>query len=240
MWAIYQRELRGYFYTPIGYVFMVVFLMLAGIFTFYLGDFYAVGQADLEAFFTWHPWLYLFLMPAVAMRLWAEERRGGTLELLLTLPVSTLALITGKYLAALSFTVIALFLTFPIWITVNYLGDPDNGIIIAGYVASIFLAAGLLAIGCAVSALTRNQVVAFVVGMALCFVFLISGFPMVLDFFAALHAPQWMLDTITSFSLLSRFEDLSQGVIRLDAVMYFMSLIVFFLGMNLLILHCKR
>ncbi|MEQ9563031.1 MAG: ABC transporter permease subunit, partial [Woeseiaceae bacterium] len=178
--ALFRRELRSYFATPVAYVFIVIFLVLMGTFTFYLGGFYERGQADLQPFFSFHPWLYLFLVPAIAMRLWAEERKTGSIELLMTLPITAWQAVLGKFLAAWAFTGIALLLTFPIWITVNYLGDPDNGVIVAAYIGSFLMAGGFLAIGACLSAITRNQVIAFVITVVVSFGFLLSGFPMVL------------------------------------------------------------
>ena len=155
--SIIKRELAGYFATPVAYVFIVVFLFLTGIFTFYMGSFFERGQADLQPFFSFHPWLYLFLIPAVSMRLWAEERKSGTIELLMTLPISVTQAVIGKFLAAWAFAAVALLLTFPIWITVNYLGEPDNGTILAGYLGSLLMAGSYLAIGSCISAVTRNQ-----------------------------------------------------------------------------------
>jgi len=212
--AIVRRELAGYFATPVAYVLIVFFLMLAGAFTFYLGGFYERGQADLRPFFDFHPWLYLFLMPAIAMRLWAEERKSGTIELLMTLPISPLQAVLGKFFAAWLFAGIALALTFPVWITVNYLGDPDNGAIIAAYVGSFLMAGGFLAIGACVSSLTRNQVIAFVVSVVACFLFLLAGYPLVLDLFSG-WAPQVIIDGIASLSFLTHFDDISRGVIEL-------------------------
>ena len=177
--ALFRRELQSYFATPVAYVFIVIFLVLMGTFTFYLGNFYERGQADLGPFFIFHPWLYLLLVPAIAMRLWAEERKTGSIELLMTLPITPWQAVLGKYLAAWAFTGVALLLTFPIWITVNYLGDPDNGAIVAAYIGSFLMSGGFLAIGACLSATTRNQVIAFVITVVVCFVFLASGFPTV-------------------------------------------------------------
>ena len=181
-------ELASYFATPLAYVFILIFLVLANAFTFYLGSFYERGQADLDPFFNFHPWLYLFLIPAISMKLWAEERKSGSIELLMTQPVTLWEAVLGKYLAAWIFTALALGLTFPLWITVNYLGSPDNGTIVAAYLGSLLLAGGFLAIGSCMSALTRNQVVAFILGVVACFVFLLAGFPLVLDVFLLLGA----------------------------------------------------
>ena len=182
---IIRRELSGYFATPVAWVFIVIFLVMSGVFTFYIGSFYERGMADLEPFFQFHAWLYLFLVPAISMRLWAEERRSGSIELLLTLPVTTWQAVLGKYLAAWLFIGLALLLTFPIWLTVNYLGNPDNGTIVAGYIGSWLMAGGFLAIGSCMSALTRNQVVAFILSVVVCFGFLLSGLPMVMNLFSS-------------------------------------------------------
>lgn len=237
--TIFRRELRSYFSTPIAYVFIVIFLFLSGAFTFYLGSYFERGQADLIPFFTFHPWLYLFLIPALAMRLWAEERKTGTIELLLTLPVTMSQAVLAKFLAAWTFTGIALALTFPIWITVNVLGDPDNGVILASYIGSLFMAGAYLAIGSCISAITRNQVIAFVVSVVVCLVFILSGFPLVLDFFAG-WAPEIIVETISSFSFLTHFSSISNGVIDLRDVVYFVSIIAFFLFANVILIEWKK
>ncbi len=238
--TIFKRELLGYFETPVAYVFIVVFLLLSGLFTFYMGNFFEAGQASLDSFFIWHPWIYLFLIPAISMRLWAEERRSGTIELLMTLPISTLEAVLGKYFAAWVFASVALFLTFPMWLTVNYLGNPDNGAIFAGYLASVLEAGGFLAIGSCISALTRNQVVSFVISVTICFLLNISGLPVILNFFSALGFSQVLLDTISSFSFLTNFLEISRGVISLSNVTYFISIIIFWLFMNVLAIEIKR
>lgn len=181
---VFRRELKAYFSTPVAFVFIVIFLVLAGAFTFYLGHFYERAQADLDPFFSFHPWLYLFLVPAISMRLWAEERKTGSIELLMTLPITMTEAVLGKFFAAWCFCGIALALTFPIWISVNYLGTPDNGVIFAAYLGSLLMAGAFLAIGACISAATRNQVIAFIITVAVCFGFLLSGFPLVLDAFS--------------------------------------------------------
>ncbi len=237
--ALFRRELQSYFATPVAYVFMVIFLMLMGAFTFYLGNFYERGQADLQPFFGFHPWLYLFLVPAIAMRLWAEERKSGTIELLMTLPITPLQAVLGKFLAAWAFAGIALLLTFPIWITVNYLGDPDNGAILAAYIGSLLMAGGFLAIGSCLSAVTRNQVIAFILTVVVCFGFLLAGFPMVLDLFTG-WAPQMLIDGIASLSFLTHFSAISKGVIDLRDLLYFALLIAAFLYANTIVLAWKQ
>jgi ABC-2 type transport system permease protein len=237
--AVFKRELAGYFVTPVAYVFIVIFLLVTGIFTFQFGGFYQSGQADLRPFFDWHPWLYLFLIPAITMRLWAEERKQGTLELLLTLPIPLPAAVLGKYLAAWAFASIALVLTFPMWITVNYLGDPDNGVIAAAYLGSLLMAGGFLAIGSAVSAMTRNQVVAFVITVVLCFVFLISGHAPVINFFSG-WAPQAVIDAISGFSFLTHFDAISKGVIDARDLLFFGSLIAVFLFATAVIIDARK
>ena len=234
--ALFRRELQSYFATPVAYVFIVIFLVLMGAFTFYLGNFYERCQADLGPFFIFHPWLYLLLVPAITMRLWAEERKTGSIELLMTLPITPWQAVLGKYLAAWAFTGVALSLTFPIWITVNYLGDPDNGAIVAAYIGSFLMAGGFLAIGACLSATTRNQVIAFVITIVVCFVFLASGFPMVLDFFTS-WAPQILVDGIASLSFLTHFESISKGVIALRDLIYFGFLILAFLYANTIVLR---
>ena len=234
--ALFRRELQSYFATPVAYVFIVIFLVLMGAFTFYLGNFYERGQADLGPFFIFHPWLYLLLVPAITMRLWAEERKTGSIELLMTLPITPWQAVLGKYLAAWAFTGVALLLTFPIWITVNYLGDPDNGAIVAAYIGSFLMAGGFLAIGACLSATTPNQVIAFVITVVVCFVFLASGFPMVLDFFTS-WAPQILVDGIASLSFLTHFESISKGVIDLRDLIYFGFLILAFLYANTIVLR---
>jgi len=237
--TVLRRELAGYFATPVAYVFIVIFLVMTGVFTFYLGGFYDRGIADLDPFFRFHPWLYLFLVPAIAMRLWAEERRAGTIELLLTLPLSLPQAVLGKFLAAWLFLGVCLILTFPMWLTVNYLGDPDNGAILAAYIGSWLMAGGMLAIGSCMSALTRNQVVAFILAVVACFVFLLSGLPMVLDLFTG-WAPQVLVDAVAGLSFLSHFADISRGVIDLRDVVYFLLVIAFWLTANLILLDMKK
>jgi ABC-2 type transport system permease protein len=239
VWIVFKRELAGYFTTPIAYVFIVIFVFLSSIFTFYLGEFFARGQADLVPFFTFHPWLYLFLIPALSMRLWAEERRSGTIELLLTLPISVLQSVLGKYLAAWVFTAVALALTFPLWLTVNFLGQPDNGVILAGYLGSLLMAGAFLAIGSCLSAVTRNQVIAFVLTAVVCLLFVLSGFPMVLDFFAN-WAPEFLVRVISSFSFLSHFNAISKGVIDLRDIIYFASVIAFWLFASVVVIEAEK
>jgi ABC-2 type transport system permease protein len=225
---IMRRELASYFATPLAYVFILIFLMLSSAFTFYLGSFFERGQADLQSFFYWHPWLYLFLIPAVSMRLWAEERKSGSIELLMTQPVTLWEAVLGKYFAAWAFTGLALALTFPMWITVNFLGNPDNGTILAAYIGSFLLAGGFLAIGSCMSALTNNQVIAFILGVVVCFVVLLAGFPIVLDAFRA-WMPQWLVDAIASLSFLTHFDSIKKGVIDVRDLLYFAMLGGFFL-----------
>ena len=237
--SIFKREFIGYFATPIAYVFLAIFVFLSGIFTFYMGNFFDRGQADLQPFFQFHPWLYLFLIPALAMRLWSEERRGGTIELLLTLPVTIPQAVLGKFLAAWAFTGVALLLTFPLWITVNYLGDPDNGVITASYLGSLLMAGAFLAIGACMSSLTRNQVIAFVSSAVVCLGLVLSGFPLVLEFFAA-WAPDFLVQAVSSFSFLSHFTAISEGVIELRDIVFFVSLTLFWLFVNALVIDLKK
>ena len=237
--TIFRRELASYFSTPLAYVFIVIFLASSGAFTFYLGKIFERGQADLQSFFVYHPWLYLFLIPAVAMRLWAEERKSGTIELLMTLPISTAEAVLGKFLAAWVFIAIAVVLTFPIWLTVNYLGDPDNGIILAGYVGSLIMAGAYLALGACVSALTKNQVIAFIVAVVVCFLFLTSGMEIVLAFFRS-WAPAFVVDAVAAMSFLTHFSRITKGVIDLKDVIFFGSVIGVALYINIAFIEIKK
>lgn len=237
--AVMKRELKGYFLTPVAYVFIVIFLIAANWLAFGVGGLYERGQADLEPFFGFHPWLYLFLVPALSMRLWAEERKSGSIELLLTLPLEPWQAVLGKFLAAWAFTALAIVLTFPIWITVNYLGDPDNGTILAAYVGSILMAAGFLAVGSFISAMTKNQVIAFVISVVVCFILLLAGYSVVLDVFSG-WLPPVIVDGIASLGFLTHFEDISRGVIDLRDLVYFGLLIGACLYANTLILAIKQ
>jgi len=237
--ALFRRELESYFRTPVAYVFIVIFLMLMGFFTFFLGGFYEQGQADLRAFFNFHPWLYLFLVPAIAMRLWAEERKTGSVELLMTLPITAWQAVLGKFLAAWAFTGIALALTFPIWITVNYLGDPDNGTILAAYIGSLLMAGGFLAIGACLSAVTKNQVIAFVVSVVFCFAFLLFGLDFVVQFLSR-FLPQVIVDAIASLSFLTHFESIRKGVIDIRDLIYYAALMAFWLYANVVVIDSRK
>jgi ABC-2 type transport system permease protein len=238
-WTIFRREFASYFATPLAYVFIVIFLALAGSLAFFLGNFFDRGQADLEPFFSFHPWLYLVLIPALAMRLWAEERKSGTIELFLTLPISIGAAVMGKFLAAWAFAGIALILTFPFWITVNILGSPDNGVILASYIGSFLMAGAFLAIGAALSALTKNQVIAFVLTASLCFLFTVSGSSLVLGFLTG-WAPERLLQAVASFSFLSHFTAIVRGVIDLRDAVFFLSVMALFLFANAVIVDMKK
>jgi ABC-2 type transport system permease protein len=237
--AIFKRELGGYFATPVAYVFIVVFLLLSGWFTFFPGAFYEGGQATLNSFFTFHPWLYLFLVPPLSMRLWAEERRSGSIELLMTLPLEIWHAVLGKYLAAWIFTGLALALTFPVWITVNYLGDPDNGAIFTAYIGSFLMAGGFLAVGECISALTKNQIIAFIVTIVVCLMLVLIGTPWVLGLF-----PGWVMpvitDAIASLSFYTHFNSISRGVIDLRDVVFFALLISAMLYANTIILSLTK
>ncbi len=235
---VLKRQLYSYFATSIAYVFIFMFLVLAGVFTFYLGHFFEKGQADLSAFFTLHPWLYLFFMPAIAMGLWAPEREAGTIELLMTLPIGLANAVVGKFLAAWLFAGVALLLTFPIWISVNYLGSPDNGVIVAGYLGSWLMAGAFLAVGSCMSASTKNQIVAFILTIFICFFFILSGLPMVLDAFA--FAPQVVIDFIASLSFLMHFDAISRGVLDLRDVIYFVAFILLWLYLTLQVLQRQK
>lgn len=239
IWIIAKRELNGYFGTTLAYVFVIIFVALTAAFAFHVGNFFNRGQADLAPFFQYHPWLYLILVPAVAMRLWAEERKSGTIELLMTLPIAPWQAIIGKFLAAWAFVGVALILTFPMWITVNSLGDPDNGVIFAGYIGSFLMAGAFLSIGSFVSALTKNQVIAFIIAAAICFLFVMSGYPLVLNAFKA-WAPSFIVSGIEAMSFLSHFQEITKGVITLPSLIFYASLIAFFLFANTLAVEQKK
>lgn len=224
--AIMKRELGGYFSSPIAYVFLVIFLLLTGFFTFTVGNFFERGEASLVSFFTWHPWLYLFLVPAAGMRMWSEERRLGTMELLLTMPVTTWQAIVGKFLASWLFLALALALTFPVMITVNWLGDPDNGVIIAGYAGSLMLAGAYLAVSCMTSALTRNQVISFIVSVLICLFLILAGFSPVTDLLVRWANPA-VVDVIAAFSVMTHFEGFQRGVLDLRDFVFFLSVMGF-------------
>ena len=226
--TIAKRELLAYFSSPVAYVVIVIFLLLTGFFTFMLGGFFQRGEATLTAFFVWHPWLYLFLVPAVGMRLWSEERRSGSIELLLTMPITSLQAIVGKFLASWIFLAIALILTFPIALTVNYLGSPDNGVILGSYIGSWLLAGSYLAISCMTSAMTRNQVISFIISVVICFLLILVGFPPVTDFlYRVLSFKPWMVETVASFSVMTHFDGFQKGILDSRDLLFFLSVIVF-------------
>ena len=239
IWIIAKRELGAYFTSPVAYVFLVIFLLLTGFFTFTVGNFFERGEASLAAFFGWHPWLYLVLVPAVGMRVWAEERRAGTIELLLTMPVTTWQAILGKFLASWIFLALALALTFPVAITVNVLGEPDNGIIAAGYLGSLFLAGAYLAVTCMTSALTRNQVVAFILSVVICLFLILVGFNPVTDLLARWASPGFV-DTVAAFSVMTHFDGFQKGVIDTRDLFFFLSVIGFALFATGVVIRSHR
>ncbi len=236
---LFRREFASFFASPVAYVFIGIFLILSGIFSFFIGGLYERGQADLLPFFNFHPWLYLFLVPAIAMRSWSEERKSGSIELLMTLPISPWQAMFAKFLAAWAVLGLSLLLTFPLWLTVNYLGSPDNGIIVAAYVGSWLMAGGFLAIGLCMSAMTKNQVVAFILSVVVCFLFVVSGSNIVLDAFKS-WAPALVIDTVASFSFLTHFEAMAKGVIALDDLGYFLLVIVTWLFAGLVLIEQKK
>jgi len=223
--GIFKRELKSYFESPVAYVFLVVFLLLIGFFTFSVAQYYEAGQADMRIFFFWHPWLYLLLVPAASMRLWAEERRAGTIELLLTLPVTLTQTIVGKFLAAWLFLGLALGLTFPLVITTAYLGDPDAGVVVGGYLGSILLAGTYLSVGMLTSAATRSQVISFVLSVIICLFLLVAGWPPVTGMLVQ-WAPNWLVKGIASFSVMPHYESIQRGVVDLRDIGYYLSFMV--------------
>jgi len=239
IWSVAKRELSGTISSPVAYVFVVIFLLLSSFFTFMIGGFFERGQASLISFFGWHPWLYLFLVPAVGMRMWAEERRSGTIELLFTLPITTWQAIAGKFLAYLVIIAVALLLTFPVWITVNYLGAPDNGVILASYIGSLLLGASYLAVTSFTSALTRNQVVSFILAVVICLFLILCGWPPVLNLLNRV-AGQGSVDLVAAFSFMTHFENIQRGVLDLRDIVFFASVIVFFLFATHAVLRARR
>ena len=239
IYIIFDRELKGYFRTPLASIFLLVFLALSSGMTFFLGRFFERDQADLTAFFSWHPWLFLVLMPAIGMRLWAEERRSGTIELLITLPVTNTQLVVGKFLASWIFTLIALILTMPIWITVNYLGDPDNNVILISYVGSWLMAGAFLALTSCLSALTKNQVIAFIISSISGFILIMAGFNLVLSAVRS-WSPNWITETISSLSFLSHFSRIQMGVFDLSTLIFFISMIILCLWINVQLVQIKK
>ena len=237
--VIARRELGSYFATPLAYVFILIFLVLAGVFTFYLGNFYERDQADLGPFFNFHPWLYLFLVPAISMRLWSEERKSGSIELLLTLPITRFEAVLGKFIAAWLFAGLALLLTFPLWLTVNYLGQPDNGVIFASYIGSWLMAVGFLAIGSCMSAISKSQVIAFILTAAVCLLFVLAGFPLVLNVFKD-WLPMLVVDTVASLSFMSHFGAIAKGVLGLQDLLYFVSVIMVWLLATSVVIEIKQ
>jgi ABC-2 type transport system permease protein len=239
IYIIFDRELRGYFRTPLASIFLLVFLALSSGMTFFLGRFFERDQADLIAFFTWHPWLFLILMPAIGMRLWAEERRSGTIELLITLPVTNTQLVVGKFLASWIFTLIALVLSMPIWITVNYLGNPDNSVILISYIGSWLMAGAFLALTSCLSTLTKNQVIAFIISSISGFILIMAGFSLILSAVRS-WAPVWITETIGSMSFLSHFSRIQMGVFDLNSLVFFISMIILCLWINIQLVQMKK
>jgi ABC-2 type transport system permease protein len=239
IWTIARRELRAYFTSPVAYVFLVIFLLLTGFFTFTAGSFFERGEASLAAFFGWHPWLFLVLVPAVGMRVWAEERRSGTIELLLTMPIAPWQAIVAKFLASWIFLAVALVLTFPAVVTVNLLGTPDNGIIAAGYLGSLLLAGAYLAVTCMTSAMTRNQVVALILSVVICLFLILAGFNPVTDLLARWASPSFV-DTVAAFSVVTHFDGFQRGVIDARDLVYFLSVIGFTLFATGVIIRSHR
>ncbi len=238
--AITKRELSAYFASPVAYVFIVIFLLLAGFFTFMAGGFFQRNQANLEAFFLWHPWLYLFLVPSVGMRLWSEERRMGTIELLLTMPITAWQAIVGKFLASWAFLALALICTFPVILTVNYLGHPDNGVIFGAYVGSLLMAGAYLSISCMTSALTRNQVISFILSVVICLFLILAGWPPVTDMLQQITDNPGLIEAVASFSVMTHFETFRRGVIDTRDVIFYIGIIVFCLFTTSVIIRGHR
>jgi len=239
IWAISKREFASFFVTPVGYIFIAVFLSLSGVFAFMFGNLYERGEADLLPFFNYHPWLYLFLVPAMAMRSWSEERKSGTIELLMTLPLTTKSIVLGKFLAAWAVLGICLMLTAPLWITINYLGSPDNGVILASYFGSWLMSGAFLSLSMIMSALTKSQVVAFILAVVVCFFFVLSGSEIIIEPLSN-FAPAWFTDMVTSLSFLSRFRDIAKVILNANDLVFFITTIVLCLFANQLVIDLNK
>ena len=239
LFVLTKREFTSYFTTPIAWIFLMIFVSLSGLLTFYAGNFFGRGQADLQSFFLFHPWLYVFLIPAVSMRMWAEERRSGTIELLMTLPVSTAELVLGKFFAAWAFVGIALLLTFPMWLTVNYLGDPDNGVIFMSYLASFLIAGPFLSVGSCVSACTKSQIIAFAAAMMACVLLTFLGSDALINMFSGI-ATEKVMKLFQSFGFLIHFLSLTRGVLDMRDLLFFISFSGVFLFATVIVLDHKK
>lgn len=236
---IFRREFASFFATPVAYIFIAIFLIMSGVFTFMFGGLYERGQADLLSFFNFHPWLYLFLVPAIAMRTWSEERKSGSIELIMTLPMNVMQIMLGKFLAAWAILALCLALTFPLWLSVNYLGDPDNGIIVAAYLGSWLMSGAFLAVGICMSAITKNQVIAFILAVVICFLFVLAGSPVVIDMFQS-WAPNMVVDTIAALSFLTHFQNMAKGVIALNDILFYVITIVVWLYAGYIVIEQKK
>lgn len=237
--TIFKREFASFFATPVAYIFILIFLVMSGVFTFLFGEFYERGQADLLSFFDFHPWLYLFLVPAIAMRTWSEERKSGSIELIMTLPITTMQIMLGKFFAAWAILGLCLLMTFPLFVTVNYLGAPDNGVILAAYLGSWLMSGTFLAVGICMSATTRNQVVAFISAIVICFVFVLAGSPVVIDLFQ-MWAPNIIVDAIAGLSFLTHFQNMAKGVIVLNDVLFYVLSIAVWLFAAYVVIEQKK
>jgi len=237
--TIFKREFASFFATPVAYIFILIFLVMSGVFTFLFGEFYERGQADLLSFFDFHPWLYLFLVPAIAMRTWSEERKSGSIELIMTLPITTMQIMLGKFFAAWAILGLCLLMTFPLFVTVNYLGAPDNGVILAAYLGSWLMSGAFLAVGICMSATTRNQVVAFILAIVICFVFVLAGSPVVIDLFQ-MWAPNIIVDAIAGLSFLTHFQNMAKGVIVLNDVLFYVLSIAVWLFAAYVVIEQKK
>ncbi len=238
-WILFNRELKNYFITPIAYVFIAIFLLMNGIFTFYVGSFFQRGIADLVPFFSAHPWIYMIFIPAITMRLWAEEKKQGTIELLFTLPITSVQAVIAKLMAAWCFIIISLLLTFPLFLAVNYLGSPDNGVILAGYLGSSLMAGAFIAIGACISATTTNQVVAFVGSFLVCLLFNVSGFPMIIDYLSKI-LPNAIIEVMQNFSFVTNFDVIIKGLIDAKVMIYFISVMLAWLATNVIVLETNK
>ena len=235
---IFKREFLGYFRSPVAYVFLIVFLLASVGLAFFAGGFFKAGLATLDSYFYFHPWLFLFLVPAAGMRLWSEEKRAGTVELLFTLPITTFDAVIAKFLAAWAFLAIAILLSFPMTLTLAYLGNPDWGVVVSGYAGSILMAAGYLGVTSLMSALTKNQVISFVLSVFICFLIVLLGTSMFSGVMTGfLNFPVALADAVANFSFLTHFDAFTKGIIDPKDVIFFLSLTGLTLFLNVVVLE---
>ena len=237
IYTVFKREFMGYFRSPVAYVFLIIFLVASVGFSWFLGGFFDTNNASLNRFFVFQPWIFLFLIPAVGMRLWAEERRSGTWELLLTLPLSATQAVFAKFLAGWAFVSLAIVLSFTMPLTVAYLGDPDWGPVFSGYLGSVLMAGAYLSICSLTSALTQNQVISFVISVFCCLILVLLGWSVFNDLMITAGFPAWMVDAFANFSFVTHYQPMVGGLVTVRDIVFFLSLAAFCLLVNVLVLE---